>query len=238
MSNKEYILNKITNSEISNDPWKHLIIKDFLPISLYKGIKEETELYVNKKQIQKAKDKGVRAYHVSVNHSVGVMPSKDTEPYLHEYYNLLLDRDIEQAIKDKVFLEGYHKDTPSVDMYGTFDIMTSGFTYDEVHPDHENKMITMIHYLADPGDDESLGTLLYSPHKEGSKQSVTKDILSSAPYLPNCVLLFAPCWKKDHISNHSMMHNSKSTVFRKTIQNFYLRKKSDWTKPQKGRLKI
>ena len=79
MNNKEYILNKITNSEISNDPWKHLIIKDFLPISLYKGIKEETELYVNKKQIQKAKDKGVRAYHVSINHSVGVMPSKDRD---------------------------------------------------------------------------------------------------------------------------------------------------------------
>jgi hypothetical protein len=238
MNNKEYILDKITNSEVSNDPWKHLIIKDFLPLSFYEGIKEETERYVDKKEIQEAKNKGVRAYHVSINKSVGVFPHTTEEPYLSEYYNILLDRDIENAIKEKVFLEGYHKNTPSVDMYGTFDVMTSGFTYDEVHPDHENKMITMIHYLANPGDDESLGTLLYSPYKQGFEQSVTKDILSSAPYIPNCVLFFAPCWKENHISNHSMMHNSKTTVFRRTIQNFYLRKESDWTKPQKGRLKI
>ena len=57
MNNKEYILDKITNSNVSNDPWKHLIIKDFSPLSFYEGIKEETERYVNKPEIQKAKDK-------------------------------------------------------------------------------------------------------------------------------------------------------------------------------------
>ena len=32
MSNKEYVLDKILNSEVSTYPWKHLIIKDFYRI--------------------------------------------------------------------------------------------------------------------------------------------------------------------------------------------------------------
>ena len=237
MSNKEYVLDKILNSEVSTYPWKHLIIKDFLPQSFYEAIKRETNLYVESDKVKSKVEKGKRAYRVNINKSVGVFPKK-SETNLTEYYNILLDSDIENAIKEKVFVEGYHKITESVDMYGTFDIMTSGFTYDEVHPDHESKMITMIHYFADDNNDKDIGTTLYSPNKDGSKLSVTDDILSNAPYIPNCVLFFAPCWKRGHISNHSMMHHSNKTKFRQTMQNFWLRNKVDWTKPQSERIKL
>ena len=238
MGNKEYILNKILETEISNDPWKHLVVKDFLPKSLYDGIKEETSVYVNREEMRGTENKGARAYHVNINKSIGVYPLKN-QPHLKEYYDILNDIEIENAIKDKVFLEDYHKMTDSVDMWGSFDIMTSGFTYDEVHPDHEAKMITMIHYLADNDEDKEIGTLLYSPKIEGSKQSIKNDIVSRTFYIPNCVLFFAPCKKPGYITNHSMMHHSKKTAFRKTIQTFWLRQKSDWTtKAQKGRIKL
>jgi len=237
MSDKEYVLNKILGTDISIDPWKHLIIKDFLPQDLYDGIKQETSVYVKRKEMRGTEGKGARAYHVNVNKSINIFP-KPNEPYLNKYYNILMDRDIEKAIRDKVMLEDYHENKESVDMWASFDIQTSGFVYDAVHPDHETKMITMLHYLPDT-DDESLGTLLYTPDKDGRKLKVEEDSLSYAPYISNCVLLFAPCSKKGFITNHSMMHKSNKTIFRKTLQTFWLRHKVDWTtKAQKGRIKL
>ena len=237
MNNKEYVLNKILQTETSNDPWKHLIIKDFLPKDLYDKIINETFVYVNKKEMKGTEGKGARAYHVNVNKSINVFPDESSEPYLTEYYNILMDEDVEKAIRDKVLLEGYHKNEPSVDMWASFDIQTSGFVYDEVHSDHETKMITMLHYLTENDDDESLGTLLYSPDIDGNKLSVERDSISCAPFISNCVLLFAPCRKKGHKSNHSMIHKSDKTIFRKTLQTFWLRDEADWTsKKQSGRI--
>ena len=250
MNNKEYILNKILESEVSYDPWKHLIIKDFLPQSFYDGILNETSVYVNKEEMKGTEGKGARAYHVNINKSINRFPDKSNEPYLTEYYNILMDEDVEKAIRDKVMLKDYHKNEPSVDMWGSFDIQTSGFVYDEVHPDHEMKMITMLHYLPENEDDESLGTLLYSPDKnrtidkrfkytERMKDRVENKILSHAPFLPNHVLLFAPCWKEGYVTNHSMMHKSNKTIFRKTLQTFWVKEKVDWTNIiQKGRIKL
>ena len=94
--NKQFILNKILNTEISEDPWKHLIIKDFLPDSLYNGVKDEISCYIESPALKK---ENVAAYHVFVNESMGVMP--DT-PNLLEYYNILLDGSIINAIKNKL----------------------------------------------------------------------------------------------------------------------------------------
>ena len=104
MSNKEYILRKINSSEIINDPWRHIIIHDLMPQELYEGIKAETSAYLNSKHLRQAK-KGFRAYHINVNRSQGVYPDRKLEPSLFEYYNLLSDNDIENAIKAKVNLE-------------------------------------------------------------------------------------------------------------------------------------
>ena len=38
MNTKEYILEKITNAIIDNDPWDHVVIKNFLPESFYNDI--------------------------------------------------------------------------------------------------------------------------------------------------------------------------------------------------------
>ena len=48
------------------------------------------------------KKTNIRAYHIYVNKSVNVFPST---PYLKEYYNILLDSDIINAIKNKLLIQ-------------------------------------------------------------------------------------------------------------------------------------
>ena len=86
MNNKEYVLNKINNSKIDKDPWDHIIIKDFLPKSLYENIVKETEKYTKKAELNRT---NIRAYHIYANRSISLFPST---PYLKEYYNILLDK--------------------------------------------------------------------------------------------------------------------------------------------------
>tara|TARA_R110000851_G_scaffold117451_5_gene244201 strand:+ start:33342 stop:34055 length:714 start_codon:yes stop_codon:yes gene_type:complete len=237
MSNKEYILRKINSSEIINDPWRHIIIHDLMPQELYEGIKAETSAYLNSKHLRQAK-KGFRAYHINVNRSQGVYPDRKLEPSLFEYYNLLSDNDIENAIKAKVNLEDYHADDLSKDMWSSFDIQSPSFVYDEVHSDHETKIHTLIHYLAEPEDDESLGTTLYRPDIAGLKQDVRSDFLARAKFIPNSALIFSPCSEKGRMTNHSMFHLSETTNLRKSLQTFWMKSKQNWTKPQTGRIEI
>ena len=87
MNNKEYVLSKIVDTKIHNEPWNHMIIKDFLPQSLYDNIKQETLEYTDKGELTK---RNVRAYHIYANQSISRFPST---PYLKEYYDILLDKD-------------------------------------------------------------------------------------------------------------------------------------------------
>ena len=238
MTNKEYILNKIISTEVTTNPWRHMIIYDLLPQSLYDGIKTETGLYLQREELIGTEGKGVRAYHINVNRSQGVYPDISVQPNLHEYYNLLSDVDIENAIKSKINLEGYHSNNLSTDMWSSFDIQSSGFVYDEVHPDHESKIHTLVHYLADPGDDEALGTTIYRPDIPGIQQDVEKDFIGRAKYIPNSAILFSPCRKNGYMTNHAMLHLSKITPFRKSLQTFWMKNEEDWTGPQNGRIEL
>ena len=93
MNTKEYILEKITNAIIDNDPWDHVVIKNFLPESFYNDIVKETEKYTKREELKKS---NIRAYHIYVNKSVSVFPDS---PALKEYYDILLDKDITNAIE-------------------------------------------------------------------------------------------------------------------------------------------
>ena len=44
MDSKKYVLQKILNTEVQIYPWKHLIINNFIPTSLYEGIKQEVSV--------------------------------------------------------------------------------------------------------------------------------------------------------------------------------------------------
>lgn len=108
-----------------------------------------------------------------------------------------------------------------------------------MHPDLEEKLITMIHYFADFGDDKSLGTKLYTPLKEGKNLSVLDDIITSAPYLPNSVCIFSPSSKVGSATNHSYLNTSKQVMYRKSIQTFYLNSKQNWKNAGKsGRIML
>ena len=227
-NNKQFVLNKILNTEVSEDPWKHLIIKDFLPSHLYNGVKDEVSFYTEDPVLKR---KNVRAYHIFANHSVGLMPQA---PNLLEYYNILLDESIVNAIKSKLSVSQHPKD-----FYSELNLFTQGYNYGEIHPDRSDKLITMLHYLAEEGDDESLGTFLYNPHKDGSELDVFKDKVASAPYISNCACLFAPQDTKELKTNHCMANNSDKTFLRNSFQTFWINEKSDWTKdPQSGRIKL
>lgn len=248
MSNKEHVLSRISESDVSEYPWRHIIIKDFLPEPLYAAIKSEVLQYVGrpetKRAIREAKlsptrqGDGTKSYHVCINKSVGIFPPIEKQPNLNEYYKILLDKDVENALKDKVLVKECRGSENAVDMYGQFDVLTSNFIYDEVHPDHSAKVLTMLHYFADAADDESLGTLLYAPDKIGADLSTSKDYLGSAPYIPNCAFVFSPCDKKGFRTNHSFMHTSKKTIYRKALQTFWMREHLNWSKPQSGRVRL
>lgn len=245
MDSKKYVLQKILNTEVQIYPWKHLIINNFIPTSLYEGIKQEVSVYNDK--FSKAKSK--RGYTTEINKSQNVFPNSNTNPYLHEYAQIISDPDIEKVIKQKVNIEGYHSNNLSKDMWSSFDIQSPGFIYD-VHPDHESKIHTLVHYLADFGDDKNLGTTLYSPDKNtfggvywcddcnqekcicGKKLppfNTTKDFLKRASYIPNNAIIFSPCTKIGSITNHSMFHLSEKTKYRKTLQTFWLKENENWT---------
>ena len=226
--NKKYVLNQIKNSDVSNTPWKHLIVKDFLPKDLYEGVKQETEQYTYNEVLKKT---NIRAFHIYVNESVNVFPST---PYLKEYYDILLDSDIVNAIKSKLSIKQNPKD-----FYSELNLFTKDYVYDEIHPDRSDKLITMLHYLADDGDDESLGTMLYPPDKDGTKMDVFNDCVKSAPYISNTVCLFAPNDSKNYKTNHCMANKSDKTFLRKSFQTFWIKEKADWTKDaQSGRVRL
>ena len=234
MSNKDYVLDKISSTKVSYWPWKHLIVENLIPKNLYNDILKEVELYKN---VFEKKRTVKRGYTVEMNKSKNVYPAK---PHLKEYYDILSDKDVELAIKEKVNLKDYHHNNLSVDMWSSFDIQTSGFVYD-VHPDISPKIHTMVHYLAEEGDDTTLGTTLYSPEKDCDSKyydnmgrrirpfDTEKDYLKRAPYLPNTAIIFSPCRKEGFMSNHSMFNTSSKTKYRKTLQTFWLDKKVDWT---------
>ena len=235
MNNKEYILNKIMNTDVSDYPWKHLIIKDFLPPNLYNGIKQEILPYTEDAHLRREQ---VRAFHIFANQSVGVMPDPDT-PNLLEYYNILLDESIFNAIKSKLPISDFSESQRAEDFYSELNFFTRGFNYGEVHPDRSDKLISMIHYLAEEDDDESLGTFLYSPDKDGSDLDVFKDKLKTAPYISNCACLFAPYDTPQLKTNHCMANNSSTTFLRSSFINTWMREKSDETKdPQSGRIRL
>ena len=234
-SDCDFVLNKILNAEVSEDPWKHLIIRDFLPNSLYNGVKEEVSFYIENPALKR---KNVAAYHIFANESMGVMPDRPKRggrcvDNLLEYYNILLDESIINAIKRKLSVSQHPKD-----FYSELNLFTQGYVYGAVHPDTSTKAITMLHYLAEKGDDESLGTFLYTPYKDGNELDVFKDKVASAPYISNCVLLFAPCDSHDLKTNHCMANNSDKTFLRSSFQTFWMKKEKDWTKDQPNKIKL
>lgn len=228
MGNIEYVLEKITNSKIDTYPWDHIIIKDFLPKSFYQNLIKETEKYTKREEL---KQPNVRAYHIYANKSISLFPDS---PFLKEYYDILLDKDIMRAIKSKLSITK----TPE-DFYSELNLFTQGYNYGEIHPDRSDKAITMLHYLADEGDDDSIGTLLYTPYKNGNQLDVFNDCLKSSPYISNCVLFFAPKDGKDFKTNHCMANKSEQTFLRKSFQTFWVKESADWTKDkQSGRIKL
>ena len=234
MTNKEYVLNKITSTDVCETPWRHLIIKDFIPTSLYDAVKKEVQIY--EKKFKKMKAVG-RGYTTEVNISQNIFPNKKRNPHLYEYYQIITNRDIETAIKTRVNISEYHSDVLSTDIWSSFDIQSSGFIYD-VHPDHESKIHTLVHYMADFDDDKTLGTALYTPNVDTfggyywemkKPLDTVRDFLKRADYEPNTAILFSPCTKMGYITNHSMFHLSEKTKHRKTLQTFWLKENEDWT---------
>ena len=228
MTNKEYVLSKIIDTEATNEPWHHIVIKDFLPQILYDNIKKETMKYTDRDELKK---RNIRAFHIYANQSIALFPST---PHLKEYYDILLDKDITKALSDKLLLS-----QPPIDFYSELNLFTQGYNYGEVHPDRSDKVITMLHYLAEESDDETIGTLLYTPYEDGANLDVFDDCLSSVPYVSNCALFFSPRDGKDFRTNHCMANKSQTTFLRKSFQTFWMNEASDWTKdPQSGRIRL
>ena len=132
MDNLDYVINNIENTNCDVEPWLHLIIKNFLPQDLYDGICSELESFYSEPILN---NRGIRAYHIFVNKSVGVYPNT---PYLKEYYDILTNQKLINTIGNKLNVTQRPKD-----FYSELNLFTSGYVYDEIHPDRNDKLFTM-----------------------------------------------------------------------------------------------
>ena len=148
--------------------------------------------------------------------------------HLKEYYDILTNDKLIDVIGDKLNVTQKPKD-----FYSELNLLQEVMSMMKFILIGMINFFTMLHYLVDDGDDESLGTFLYTPHKKGSELRVYEDIEKSHLYIKNCVLFFSPINGK-YQTNHCMGTIMEKTFLRKSFQTFYIKQESDWTKdPQK-----
>lgn len=231
----EYTEKKILDAKVEEYPWRHCVVEDIVTPHLYEAVRLEIEVYLDKFRNKLVHPRG---YTVEINRSKNLFPDPDKFPNLSVYGQIINSPKIEKAIKKKVNTS-WHSGDMSQDLWTSFDVQHKGFIYD-VHSDRGEKIHTMVHYLADPGDDDSLGTTLYDPsinvesnHPDAWKRpkplNTVKDYVKRAKYLPNTAIIFSPSEEPGKITNHAMFHTSSKTSLRKTLQTFWLDKEVDWT---------
>jgi len=232
----EYCLNKLENSNIITEPWDHLIIKDFLPADFYINLISELDTTPQQHRLEKNIAKQLPAGQLPAEQlpagpatlRTHVVSSKyDIQPkkqYIKNYFNMLQQPDIRTSIISKFDIsmrkiQNNYNNVGNIQQ-GCYDISTIGHKY-RVHRDSQNKLVTMILYLAEEGDDITLGTRIYPPVRDIRSLDWEKDCVKIIPYMPNCLVIFPSNKHTNKCTNHAMGHASKKTKFRKTLVTFY-----------------
>ena len=107
MISKDYVLNKILDTEISDEPWRHSVIKDFLPKSLFDGIKGETLKYLDDEKLKEIHEKPkaqlvVEHLQIFLINRLTLKPDKHNNPNLYQYFEILNDDEIEKQLKKRL----------------------------------------------------------------------------------------------------------------------------------------
>jgi hypothetical protein len=189
MTNIEYVIDKISNTELKTDPWEHLEIRNFLPSDLYQELKS----YVSSLNfVNKIKPTERHSYSL-VHQSRNLI---DDDSAVREYYSIMWNQSIIDLLKSKFTMENsYTNDNGNqevIDFDIAYDVVRRPFKY-KVHSDVKQKLFTCIHYFADEGDDENLGTGMAPsthPYPVYDLENVTDK--KTAKYIPNNLFIFSP----------------------------------------------
>ena len=250
MTNIEYVIDKISNTELKTDPCEHLEIRNFLPSDLYQELKS----YVSSLNfVNKIKPTERHSYSL-VHQSRNLI---DDDSAVREYYSIMWNQSIIDLLKSKFTMENsYTNDNGNqevIDFDIAYDVVRRPFKY-KVHSDVKQKLFTCIHYFADEGDDENLGTGMAPsthPYPVYDLENVTDK--KTAKYIPNNLFIFSPSGhpkgtpgytdggpRKDlnvntpKTTNHYYENLSDTTEFRKTCHIHYLLEKvsTEWCGPE------
>ena len=246
----EHLYKKIESANVDLWPWEHLHIEELIPNDLYVNLRE---FLIGNEEQDKFRERS-KFRHDKMLFSLSRDMRIDT-PYVMEYIDMLfLNEDIIKMLVSKFntehsYIPDMERHNPNisrslterntnreiVDMYSEYDVLKQGFDH-PIHQDVPPKFISLVHYFAEDGDDETLGTRLYPGWKVFNKpihdDSHSKDVSlyyeKTIPYLPNSSLIFSPSDQMGHLTNHHFQHLSEKTEFRRAIHSFYLLETSAW----------
>ncbi len=254
MNSLEYVIDKLTKSELQTDPWEHLYIENIIPQELYDNLKTYTLSCIDEDRIPDSTDSaGARHGYLLSHIDSDYMEDND---YVKEYHNIWWDDEVIELLKSKFTMENSWCESegtqPVLDFFMNYETTKQGAAYG-IHSDSYPKIFSSIHYFANTGDDLTLGT--------GMAQSAWPDISWTdddsenkiAKYLPNYMFIFSPSPHKrmskqdmvgqdvtydnmasfhrfnddDYVptaTNHYFSNMSKRIKFRRVIQNHWLLK--------------
>jgi len=226
MNDEDAVAKKVRDAELLTSPWEHLYIENFFPDELYRDLKAYLATRVDLDRI----GEGERHDYMLIHHNKEII---DDNPLVREYYKAMWNPTMISALFSSFTMENsYHKpEQPTheaMDFYADYDVVTRGFSY-HIHPDIYPKLFTIVHFLADPGDDPELGTRLYPSTHPFPKCDESSDYEKIAKFLPNSAIIFSPSGYtrprasglKATATNHGYAHDSASTPYRRSIQSWF-----------------
>ena len=215
MNIHDHLYKKIESANVDLWPWEHLHIEELIPNDLYVNLREF--LIGNEDQDKFRESSNFR--HDKILFSLS-RDMRIDNPYVMEYIDMLfLNEDIIKMLVSKFNTEHSYSLTERntnheiVDVYAEYDVLKQGFDH-SIHQDVSPKVISLVHYFAEDGDDETLGTRLYpgwkvfnkSIHDDSHSKDVSLYYEKTIPYLPNSSLIFSPSDQMGRLTNHHFHH--------------------------------
>ena len=203
MNRLEYVIDKLTKSELQTDPWEHLYIEDIVPQELYDDLKTYTLSCIDEDRIPDSTDSaGARHGYLLSHIDSDYMEDND---YVKEYHNIWWDDEVIELLKSKFTMENSWCESdgtqPVPDFFMNYETTGQGTVYG-IHADAYPKLFSSVHYFANTGDDLILGTGMASstwpdvpwnfPVDSNGQPDYSAGEEIIAKYLPNSIFIFSP----------------------------------------------
>jgi len=224
---EEYIINNSKNYKISNIPFPHIYIENFMPPEYYGDLLKEVKNlnwwkgYDGEDMKEKWNRYTITSYY-----------KKDylNKPILKKYQEVFSNKKLQKHFLD--LFESKRNNNLPKNIHIQLDTLKMGMDH-ALHCDKLPKYLTFVHYLAEDDKYPQVGTKIYDFEKK---------YVDTAKYLPNSCLIFAPN-ENDKIKTWHNMELKIENLERRGIQTWFLYEDyktkllpfegNNWTRDQK-----